>query len=143
MDDQDGDKDIPGRLVNQYEATLVLELVQEPMNVDELYDEIEKIKERFPILTDFDILRKFFNSNGDEGNKELCPTALVDPWVDWLLELENAAQTYHVLPYPGALLDQPAWVLEAFRTIREVKNVFERRRTKSLISKVKDGKNAA
>jgi len=36
-----------------------------------------------------------------------------------LISLENFSTEYGVLPYPGGLLDQPQFIIEAFKIIRD------------------------
>lgn len=59
----------------------------------------------------------------------VCVPALLDPAITpevlpaySVLSYEGLAEAYHTLPYPGALFDQPAGLVEAFSVIRRTKN---------------------
>jgi len=52
-------------------------------------------------------------------------TAFVDPLSNFLIELEAAANYYNVLPYEGGLLDQPQYILDAFKIIRRSDNIYQ------------------
>lgn len=59
---------------------------------------------------------------------EVCPTSLMDPYIMYLLEAEQAVREYHTLPFEGGLWDQPMALLEAFVAIRSERNQYERLR---------------
>lgn len=59
---------------------------------------------------------------------ELCVTGIVDPWTNWVIGMEAACKRYGTLPYAGAWLDQPLWVIDTFEEIAIITNIFERRR---------------
>jgi len=54
---------------------------------------------------------------GDRG-ETVCPICLLDYETDFLVSLETAASKYHSLPFEGAYLDQPLYIIEAFDICR-------------------------
>lgn len=97
-----------------------MEFVLSKATVDDVLERVEAVADEFPDLPVFKVVQKFFSSP-----REVCCTALVDPWINWLIDLEAACTAYNTLPYPGGWLDQPLWVIEIFNEIRSVKNQFE------------------
>ncbi len=80
----------------------------------------------------FEILRTYFIS------PEVCPTPLTDPYLVYLIELEQAVREYHTLPYEGGYWDQPLAMIEAFAAIRSERNQFELIRFERLKKKAKN-----
>lgn len=81
----------------------------------------------------FEILRTYFNS------PEVCPTALTDPYLVYLIELEQAVREYHTLPFGGGYLSQPLAMIDIFAVIRAERNQFERVKIETLKKKTKKG----
>jgi len=102
--------------------------------LQDVMERVEATSDLFPDLPIFDVVRRFFNSP-----KELCLTAVVDPWVRWCLDVESACEKYGVLPYEGGWFDQPEWVILLFDEIRSVRNSFESGRMNELRTNVSSG----
>ena len=50
---------------------------------------------------------------------DVCPRGFVDSFSNWVVELESDVATYHAMPSGGGVLDEPEWLLEAFRAVRK------------------------
>lgn len=89
-----------------------------PMNmtVDDLLEYIDKLLEYFPDMHVFNLLKFHF--------KRVCPTALIDPYDDKILEMESFCEEYKCLPFPGSMGDQPNKLVEAFNIIRATKAIY-------------------
>lgn len=83
----------------------------------------------------FRILMTAFKGRADssKGFKSLvCPLSLLlgrqifEFHIDGFSDLETAAGEYKQLPYPGSLLEQPAWVLDGFAHLRMGRSQAER-----------------
>jgi len=88
-----------------------------------IFEELEILEAVFPHLSPFELLRSYFSYP-----KEVCPTSLVDPHHNFLLEMEFSCREYKVLPFEGGLLDQPLVLMEVFRVIQSEKASYERAR---------------
>jgi len=98
---------------------------------DEVVDELVRIQDdHFPDLPLYEIVRLFF-----QHPKELCITGITDPWTNWVIGMEASCKKYGTLPYVGAWLDQPMWVIDVFDEIAITTNLFERKRQKELEGK--------
>jgi len=98
---------------------------------DGLIEELEKIQaDNFPDLPLFEIVRMFF-----QHPLELCVTGITDPWTNWVIGMEAACKRYGTLPYVGAWLDQPLWVIDTFEEIAITSNIFDRRRAAEIDKK--------
>jgi len=106
-------------------------LEDKDLKLEGLFEELERIEEHYPNIPPFEALRTYFIS------PEVCPTSIVDPYLVYLIELEQAAREYHTLPYPGGLLDQPLALLDSFSVIRSERNQFDRVRFEKLQQKAK------
>ena len=71
-----------------------------------------------PDMPSFEIIQAYLNGRNKTEAGEICITGFVDFEIGTLIDLENACNTYHVLPYSGGLLDQPLLLLEAFGLVR-------------------------
>jgi len=60
-----------------------------------------------------------FDENGDRTQRRTCPRKEITAKSHWLLGLHQQCQNLHVLPFPGALVDQPAFLVDAFAVIDE------------------------
>lgn len=96
------------------------------LSLEGLFEELERIEEHYPNIPPFEALRTYFIS------PEVCPSSIIDPYLVYLIELEQAAREYHTLPYSGGLLDQPIALLDAFSAIRSARNEFDRVRLDKL-----------
>jgi len=101
------------------------------LTMEGLFDEMEAIEDHFLNIPPFEILRTYFI------DPEVCPTALIDSYLVFLIEAEQAVREYHTLPFPGGLWDQPLKLLEAFTTIRYERNQYERIRIEVMRAKSK------
>lgn len=75
--------------------------------------------------------------------KPICPVGLFDYETDFLTSLESAASEYHVLPYDGAYLDQPLYIIEAFDICRATRAKYSNKKMNAMRekAKTKKGKN--
>ena len=105
------------------------ELVAE---IDDIFEELTIVEETFPDIPPFEALRLYFTSP-----LEVCPTAMMDPYLVFLIEAEQAAREYNVLPYDGGLWDQPRALLNIFSAIRTERNHYERIRFEKIDRKMK------
>jgi len=100
------------------------------MTLDDIFEELDLIEEIFPDIPPFEALRLYFTSP-----KEVCPTSMMDPYLVFLIEAEQAAREYHIMPYAGGLWDQPRALLSVFSSIRIERNHYERIRFEKLDKK--------
>jgi hypothetical protein len=68
----------------------------------------------------------------------LCPLSLVTPADHWLLARETELREYGIPPYPGATVDQPTVVLEAFAAIRDGRAQAEQDAAERLRQRLKE-----
>ena len=115
----------------------IIEHEKKNLNIDDLFIELARANDYHPNTSPFEVLRFFFN----EG-KEICPTSLVDPYLNFLIETEHASREYHALPFEGGLWDQPLQLLEVFNAIATERNRFERQRIEEVTKKGKSGKSS-
>ena len=99
--------------------------------MEEFIEEMDDIADHFLNMPPFEILRTYFIS------PEVCPTALTDNYLVYLIELEQAVTEYNTLPYDGGYWDQPLLMIEAFNAIRSERNQFERVRIETMKAKAK------
>ena len=102
------------------------------MTLKDLFEELDYIEEVFPDIPPFEALRLYFTAP-----KEVCPTSMIDPYLMFLMEAEQASREYHTLPFEGGLWDQPKVLLEVFSSIRTERNHYERIRFEKLQKKSK------
>ena len=102
------------------------------MTLDDIFEELTIVEETFPDIPPFEALRLYFTSP-----LEVCPTAMMDPYLVFLIEAEQAAREYNVLPYDGGLWDQPRALLNIFSAIRTERNHYERIRFEKIDRKMK------
>ena len=69
--------------------------------------------------------------------KPVCPVGLFDYETDFLTSLESAASEYHVLPYEGAYLDQPQYIIEAFDICRATRAKYSNKKMNQMKEKSK------
>jgi hypothetical protein len=50
---------------------------------------------------------------------DVCPRGFADEFSVWVVGLESDVSVYHVMPCGGGILDEPEWLLEAFRSVRK------------------------
>jgi len=93
------------------------------LNKEGIFEELETLEAVFPHLSPFELLLAYFNQP-----KEVCPTSLVDPHHNFLLEMEFSCREYKCLPYDGGYLDQPLLLMGIFHTIQSEKAAYERAR---------------
>jgi len=98
-----------------------------------IFEELETLEAVFPHLSPFEILRSYFSQP-----REVCPTGIVDPHHNFLLEMEFSCREYNCLPFEGGLLDQPLILMEVFRTIQAEKASYERSRMSKMKKKFSD-----
>lgn len=101
------------------------------LTMEGLFEEMEAIEDHFLNIPPFEILRTYFI------DPEVCPTALIDSYLVFLIEAEQAAREYHTLPFSGGLWDQPLKLLEVFTTVRYERNQYERVRVEAIRAKSK------
>lgn len=53
------------------------------------------------------------------GALGVCPRGFVDPLSIYVVELESDVSIYHTMPKGGGILDEPDWLMEAFRSVRK------------------------
>lgn len=70
---------------------------------------------------------------------EVCPTSILDAYLWFILEAEQAVREYHTLPYDGGLWDQPNPLLDAFTAIRIERAQYERVRFERMRKKSEKG----
>jgi hypothetical protein len=103
------------------------------MSLHDLFDELDYIEEVFPDIPPFEALRLYFTAP-----KEVCPTSMIDPYLMYLMEAEQASREYHTLPFEGGLWDQPRALLDIFGAIRTERNHYERIRFEKMQKKAKN-----
>ena len=79
-----------------------------------------------PDMPAFEMIQAYLNPRNKAASGEICMTGFVDFEIGTLIDLENACNNYHVLPYGGGLLDQPQLLLEAFNLVRSEINRYEK-----------------
>jgi len=99
---------------------------------DDLLDELDAIYERLPEMPIFEILQNFFRQP-----VEVCPTSLLESYILFLIDAEQASREYHTLPYTGGLWDQPSLLLDCFTQIRYERNQYDRIRMQRMAKKAK------
>lgn len=69
------------------------------------------------------------------GTLDVCPRGFVDDFSGWVVGLESDVSTYHVMPSGGGILDEPEWLLDAFRTVRKATGDYYLWREKKAVAK--------
>jgi len=100
------------------------------VTVDEFFEEIARISAYFPEMNAFSLVMSFYQ-------RDICPQSLVQDWCVQLMNLENAASRYHVLPLPGSYLEQPPIIIEAFEVVRNAIIEFENEVLKKATTEIK------
>lgn len=100
------------------------------LSIEDLLDEIDRIGEALPMMPPFEILQNFFKQP-----IEVCPTSLLELYIMYLIDSEQAVREYNTLPYSGGLWDQPNALLECFTQIRYERNQYERIRMERIARK--------
>lgn len=100
-----------------------IKLEPESVTLEGVFDELDRIESYIPDIPPFEAMRLYLIDP-----VEVCPTSLMDPYIMYLLETEQAVREYHTLPFEGGLWDQPMVLLEAFIAIRSERNQYERLR---------------
>jgi len=104
---------------------------KQTLSLNELFEVMDEIDDHYLNMPSFEVLRTYFIS------PEVCPTALSDSYMIFLIDAEQAAREYHTLPYGGGLWDQPLALISAFNTIRSERNQFERVKIEAMKRKSK------
>ena len=104
------------------------------MTLEDVFEALEEIEEIFPDIPPFEALRLYYSQP-----KEVCPTSMIETYMMYLMEAEQAAREYHLMPYSGGLWDQPQALLQVFSAIRVERNQYERIRFDKIKAKTKKG----
>jgi hypothetical protein len=86
-----------------------------------------------------DIMRLGMTQHG-RGGKPICPVPFFTKKLQDIVKWESAANKYGVLPYRGAYLDQPLYVIEGFDVVRAADNLYNAKRMKEMKKKNKSNK---
>lgn len=53
------------------------------------------------------------------GALDVCPRGFSDSFSMYVVDLESDVSQYHTMPSGGGILDEPEWLLHAFRSVRK------------------------
>ena len=111
------------------------------LKLEDLFEELTRIENTLTNIPPFEVLRLYFVQP-----KEACPTSMLDPYFQYLIDAEQASRDYHVLPFDGGLWDQPLQLLQIFTAVRYERAHYERIRFERIEKKMKSksgqGQNA-
>lgn len=96
----------------------------EAVTSDELLERVFEFYELNPRFHPVTIIFNQFNNR--QNNLPICMTSFWDQFVGALIDLERSASEYNVLPYQGGLLDQPQYIIDAFKIIRINDAMYQR-----------------
>ena len=99
------------------------------INKETFFDEIAELHPFFPKMDVVEFVLAFYGG--------LCPQSLLTNEGAELVSIENAVSKYHSLPFEGAYLSQPYYIIQAFEIIRGTIIGFENKMLKEA-SKSKD-----
>lgn len=122
---------------------VIVEKEPELKDVDGFLDLVNELTVKEPDLSSFEVGLKYFSHltlDEKPGIRfELCPEAIKvkSEYLAELFEMEARASEYHVLPFPGSQLDQPALIVEAFDAIRMGRNLFHSQKMRDIAKKTK------
>jgi len=111
-------------------SRLVIKQEKDIVEVDKngFIEIVSKLQGLSPDLPLAEIISKHF--------RDVCIKSLLDySDIDWV-ELENFCSEYGCLPLSTTMCDHPYYIIEAFNTIRNTRNAYERIRQRELLSKV-------
>ena len=99
----------------------------EEISMDDMLKVLNELSSIHKDLSTFEIFRMYFDRMM-EGSKmiELCPEAIKikSENLAEMFEMEARCSEYHVFPFPGGQMQQPAILIEAFDAIRTGRNIF-------------------
>lgn len=105
---------------------------------EEFLDWLYTFNEQFNAdMPTFELLNNIINNRNKARKKAVCPMAFVDFEVGTLVDLEDACNNYHVLPYNGGLLDQPQLLLEVFNVVRAEKERYKSAKAEKMLADAK------
>ena len=111
-------------------------------DIDEFLQLLDELTLKHPDLSTFEVGVNYFSRlevDGKKGYIELCPEAIriKSNYLAEIFEMETRTSEYHVFPFGGSQIDQPALIIEAFDAIRMGRNMFHSQKMKEVSNKSK------
>lgn len=117
----------------------ILEYEQRSATKEDVIQHLIQVHKLMPNVLVTDVMSTRLMMLGEQGEK-VCPIGLFDYETDFYVSLETAASKYHVLPYEGAYLDQPLYIIEAFDTCRAAEAKYSNYKMNKMKEKGKKSK---
>ena len=105
------------------EHGVIQEYEQRNATKEDVIQHLIEVHKLMPNVLVIDVMSTRLMLLGKQKEK-VCPIGLFDYETDFYVSLETAASKYHVLPYEGAYLDQPLYLIEAFDTCRAAESKY-------------------
>lgn len=93
------------------------------MDIEQFWEVVAKLQERKPSVPIFNIVKAI--NGGYNSRIEICPTSIIEPFLNHVLNMENMCEKYKCLPFPGGYMDQPKMIMEMFEVIRGTVNHYD------------------
>lgn len=126
--------------VSQNDIYTQFDRVEREVSKEELIEYFGQIRELFPNERAFKVWAMPLMRLGLD-NQLICPLPFFTKKLNDIVSWESAADKYSVLPYEGAYLDQPLYVIEGFNICRSAESKYTNTKMKKSKKSAKSAVN--